>query len=87
MQAVPYSADLHGSNLELRIIYPLMKWWILVLTICYVGVGISCSSCEWSECSDDITRSIEGNISLIVNDSESEKCVRSLHSAFFEDDV
>ncbi|PWA39091.1 aspartate kinase 3 [Artemisia annua] len=27
------------------------------------------------------------NISLIVNDSESEKCVRALHSAFFEDDM
>ncbi|XP_059640951.1 aspartokinase 2, chloroplastic-like isoform X2 [Cornus florida] len=26
------------------------------------------------------------NISLIVNDSEAEKCVRSLHSAFFESD-
>ncbi|KAI3748173.1 hypothetical protein L6452_11088 [Arctium lappa] len=27
------------------------------------------------------------NISLIVNDSESEKCVRALHSAFFEGDL
>nr|GEV33035.1 aspartokinase 2, chloroplastic-like isoform X1 [Tanacetum cinerariifolium] len=27
------------------------------------------------------------NISLIVNDSESEKCVRALHSAFFENDM
>ncbi|CAI9272868.1 unnamed protein product [Lactuca saligna] len=27
------------------------------------------------------------NISLIVNDSESEKCVRALHSAFFETDL
>ena len=27
------------------------------------------------------------NISLIVNDSESERCVRALHSAFFETDL
>lgn len=27
------------------------------------------------------------NISLIVNDSEAEQCVRALHSAFFESDL
>lgn len=27
------------------------------------------------------------NISLIANDSESEQCVRALHSAFFESDI
>lgn len=27
------------------------------------------------------------NISLIVNDSEAEQCVRALHAAFFESDL
>ena len=30
---------------------------------------------------------IQVNISLIVNDSESEQCVRALHYAFFESDI
>ncbi|KAL9386709.1 hypothetical protein Peur_019833 [Populus x canadensis] len=56
--------------------------------------GSPWSSNEWSQCADDLTRSIQGlsneqfvqhvNISLIVNDSEAEKCAKALHQSFFE---